>query len=59
MTEVWYKIGDLFEWTFGILELMGNLPNYLFTVIGLVGIVAWLIRQKRYIKEDTEAGRLI
>jgi len=59
MTDLVYSIADFLNWTFGILELSQNGPNYLFILLGFVGIVYWLFRQKRYSKEDKEAGRLI
>lgn len=44
-------IGELFEWSFGILEYFENLPNYAFIIIGFIGMIYWLILQKRYNKQ--------
>ncbi len=59
MTDIAYSIGDFFTWTFGILTSLQNAPNYLFIVLGILGIAYWLRLQKNYSKADKEAGRLI
>ncbi len=59
MTDIAYALGDFFVWTFGILELLGNIPNYLFIVLGIGGLVAWLMTQQRFLKEDRKAGNII
>jgi hypothetical protein len=59
MTELAYSLGDLFQWTFGILIALGNIPNYLIIVLGFVGLFYWLNLQKKYSRDDKEAGRLV
>mgnify|MGYP006901752005 CR=1 FL=1 len=59
MTELAYSLGDFFQSTFGILIALGNIPNYLFIILGFVGLFYWLNLQKKYSREDKEAGRLI
>lgn len=44
-------IEDLFLWSFGILESLGNLPNNLFIVTGFVLMGYWLFLQGKYNKE--------
>ncbi len=43
-------IEDLFLWSFGILESLGNLPNNLFIVTGFVLLGYWLFLQGKYNK---------
>lgn len=59
MTELVYAIADLLEWTFGILTMLGNLPNALFTLLIFGGLVLWMVVQQRMIKADRKNGRLI
>ena len=59
MTELVYAIGDFLRSTFTILEIAENGPNYAFVALGLVGIIYWIMRQKKYTEEDRKAGRLI
>lgn len=53
-----YALGDFFEWTFGILPALGNLPNILFTVLMVAGIVYWLKWQKDLSAEAKRNGTL-
>jgi len=51
-----YGLGDLFELTFQILPLLGNLPNILFTLVILGGLVYWLKELKNYKIEARNTG---
>jgi len=42
---------DLFVWSFGILENLGNLPNYAFIVLGFVLMFYWLYLQGNFNKQ--------
>jgi hypothetical protein len=42
---------DLFVWSFGILENLGNLPNNAFIVLGFVLMFYWLYLQGKFNKE--------
>lgn len=42
LKDVWYAIGDFFEWTFGILPVLGNIPNLIFLIIGSVLFLYWM-----------------
>jgi hypothetical protein len=60
MTDLMYNLGDIFTWTFkNVLELLGNVPNVLFIIIGFVGTGFWLMKQTRYNREAKENGTLI
>lgn len=45
-----YPLGDLFVWSFGILEYFQNLPNDIFLVGGFFGLFYWLRLQAKYNK---------
>ena len=45
-----YPLGDLFAWSFGILEYFQNLPNDIFLVGGFFGLFYWLRLQSNYNK---------
>lgn len=47
-----------FQWTFGILESLGNLPNWTFITIGMVGMFYWLRLQGKFNKEAAANGTL-
>jgi len=38
MNDLLYSIGDLFEATFEILAVAGNIPNILFALLGAVAL---------------------
>jgi len=51
MTDVFYGIGDFFQWSFHFIKAFGNKPNVFFwLLIGFLMIV-WLRLQNRYNKE--------
>ena len=55
-----YNLGDVFTWTFkNVLELLGNVPNVLFIILGFIGAGFWLMKQGRYNRESKENGTLI
>ena len=41
MDAVFYAIGDFFQPIFAIMAKLGNIPNALFIVIGLIAFLAW------------------
>ncbi len=59
MTDLAYTIGDFFTWTFGILEMLGNIPNYAFIAIGFIGGAFWLMMQSKFSKEAKKKGTLV
>ena len=42
-----YALGDLFQWTFQIFEVIGNSFNYACIVLGFIGLFYWLNLQKK------------
>jgi hypothetical protein len=45
-----YALGDFFEWTFGLLPALGNIPNFLFIAIGSVLFIYWMIQMRGHAK---------
>lgn len=43
-------IEDLFVWSFGFLENLGNIPNNIFIVFGFVMMFYWLYLQGKFNK---------
>ena len=53
-----YWIGDIFEWTFQILPMLGNIPNYLYAVVLFAGLIYWLTWQKQMNDEAKRNGTI-
>ncbi|MES2627431.1 MAG: hypothetical protein V4616_00555 [Bacteroidota bacterium] len=50
-------IAVVIVWTFeNILEVLGNIPNFLFIVVGFVGLFYWLKTQGNYNKKAATTG---
>lgn len=49
-TDLVYATGDLLEASFTMLPKLGNIPNYLFIGLGVVGFFYWLNLQVNYNK---------
>ena len=49
-TDFIYATGDFFEATFTILPKLGNIPNYTFIVVGVIGFLYWMNLQVKYNK---------
>ena len=47
-TDLVYATGDFLEATFVILPKLGNIPNYLFIAIGVIGFFYWMNLQVKY-----------
>ena len=58
MKDILFALGDLFEATFEILPVLGNLPNIIFTIIGFILLFFWIRMQHRYNREAEEKGTL-
>ncbi|MCB9360562.1 MAG: hypothetical protein H6587_08250 [Flavobacteriales bacterium] len=58
MTDFIYWLGDISYAFFGVFEKLENLPNYIFIVLGFVGLLYWLNLQKKYNKKAQETGAL-
>ena len=48
LAEFFFGLGDLFQWTFQIFELIGNLFNYTLIALGFFGLFYWLNKQKQF-----------
>jgi hypothetical protein len=46
-TDFFFLIGDLFQWTFGIFELIGNLFNYFLILVISGGLCYWMNIQRK------------
>jgi hypothetical protein len=51
MDYFFIPLAKFFQWSFGILESLGNTPNKIFIVGGFVGLAYWLWLQGKYNKE--------
>ncbi len=58
MTDFIYWLGDVFYAFFGLLEKLGNIPNYAFIALGFAGLFIWLNMQKKYNKKAQAQGSL-
>jgi len=46
-TDIFFFIGDLFQWTFQAFEFIGNFVNYFFILLIFSGLCYWMTVQKR------------
>lgn len=53
--DIAYGLGDFFEWTFGILPVLGNSVNYLFIVIGFIFFLYWMGQMAKHNREGGKA----
>lgn len=49
-TDFVYAAGDLLETALSYLPSLGNIPNYLFIGVGIVGFLFWMNLQVKYNK---------
>lgn len=47
-TDFFFLLGDVFQWTFQIFEIIGNAFNYLLIITGFVGFIYWMNIQRRF-----------
>jgi hypothetical protein len=59
MTDLVYNLADLMQLAFKPLEMLGNIPNTLFVILGFIGAGFWLFKQSQYSKRDKRAGKLV
>ena len=49
MREIVYCLGDIFTWIFeNTLEPLGNIPNWIFIILGFIGLFIWLKMQSNF-----------
>lgn len=58
MTDVFYAIGRFFQWIFRFMNHLGNVPNLLIIIIGVIAICIWIWRMSIYNREADERGTL-
>ncbi len=59
MNSILRSIGDIINWTFDtILVPLGQLPNYAFIALGVVGLFLWLSMQQKYNKKAQKEGTI-
>ncbi|NQX92007.1 MAG: hypothetical protein HRT74_07780 [Flavobacteriales bacterium] len=60
MNDLFYSIAKFVEWTFEVaLEPIGQSFNYFCTGMLVVGIIFWLILQKRYTAKAKNEGTIV
>lgn len=55
-TSLMNKTGDLFQWTFGLMDGPNRNMNIMFIIIGSIGVIYWLTRQTKYNAEAEQNG---
>lgn len=58
MTDVFNGIGRFFQWTFTIVDKLGNGPNLFFWLLIGALILVWLRMQTKFNKEAKENNTL-
>lgn len=48
LRDVFYAIGDFFEWTFGILPVIANVPNVIFFIIIAAFFLYWTFQLVKF-----------
>lgn len=56
--DIVYALGDCFTWSFQILDVLGNLPNYVFAILLFGGVFFWLRWQKQLSEEARQNGTI-
>ena len=57
-TSLITKTGDLFQWTFRLMEGPNRNVNILFIVIAFIGMIYWLSRQRQYNQKAEQEGTI-
>ena len=57
-TGLMHKTGDLFQWTFRLMEGPNRNMNICFIVIGFIGVIYWLSRQFKYNQAAEQSGNI-
>lgn len=58
MTDVFNGIGNFFQWSFSLLERLGNGPNIFFWLLIGALVITWLGMQAKFNKEAKENNTL-
>lgn len=54
LSAFFHGLGDLFQWTFQIFEMIGNSFNYTLIVLGFFGFFFWMRKQAKFNKQAAE-----
>lgn len=57
-TDVFYGIGDFFQWLFKGMKVLGQGPNVIIWILILFALVYWTVRLNRYKREARRNGTL-
>ncbi len=49
--DILYALESVFQFSFSILEWLGNIPNILFLIIGFIAATIWTLQLVKYSKE--------
>lgn len=54
MSNIWYAIGDFFEYIFGFMPMIGNNINYFYIVVITVFLIVWTNEMIKHKKNKQE-----
>ena len=57
-TDIFNGLGHFFQWTFKLMEALGNGPNVIFWIIIVSLLFVWLRMQAKFNKEADKNGTL-
>jgi len=57
-TDVWYAIGDFFQWIFKGMRALSQMPNVFFGILIVFGIFYWCYRIMKYKKIAQSSGTI-
>tara|TARA_Y100000385_G_C12766283_1_gene497309 strand:+ start:181 stop:357 length:177 start_codon:yes stop_codon:yes gene_type:complete len=58
MKKVFYDIGDFFGLVFNGVEVLGNIPNYIYIFIIFIFLVIWTVKMLKHRKDNEEHAPL-
>lgn len=58
LQDLVYPLAEFVDWSFGLLEFLGNWPNIAIVLVGCVGVLYWLMLQRKFNKEAALNGTL-
>jgi len=58
MTDFIYALGRGFYWFFSKQQHLGNIPNFIFLMIGFFGLFYWLSKQNQLNKKAQQGNTL-
>ena len=58
LQDIAYPLGEFLVWSFGLLQMLDNLPNFLIVLVGCGGISFWLMLQSKYNQKARLTGGL-